>query len=122
MYRTRDLFKNFLSILLCGLSLFTANALYAATEGDLSRYAASGELLAIEENKIIQIGDKKYYLDQNALVVDSAEKPVSIQQFKLPVHVIFEYSYHRQSDKIMAPVIVYLKQTEEARQGQRTVK
>lgn len=104
------IFKGFLLITLCSSSLLVVQASNSAAEGDPPRYAVMGELKTIEDGGIVQIDENRYRMDKDALVVDKKGRPVHIKQLTLPATVLFEYSYQRQNTKIMAPVIVYMKE------------
>lgn len=112
-----SLFQGFCLILFCCFSTAFSMPSHAATAGDSPRYAVSGELAAIEENSIAQIDDKRYRLAKDILVVDKNDRPLSIQQLKLPAYILFEYSYQQQDTKAMAPVIVFIKETKDTRRS-----
>lgn len=111
MHQARKVLSGSFISLLCCFSFLAAQPVHAAAKGDTPRHAATGELKAIEQDNIVEIDESRYRLDKNVLVVDSQDKPISVQQLRLPAPVFFEYSYQQQSAGIMAPVIVFIRES-----------
>lgn len=91
------------------------------TGGDPLHYDLTGELQSIEKNGIVIIDKKTYLLDKDLLVVNDMDRPISIKKLNLPVNIFFVYSYHRQNDGSMEPVIVYIKKSKNTRQNEGEV-
>lgn len=92
-----------------------------ATGGDPLHYDLTGELQSIEQNRVVIIDEKPYILDKDLLVVNDMDRPISIGKFNLPVHIFFVYSYQRQNDGSMEPVIVYMRKSKNTRQSEGDV-
>lgn len=101
-----------------------AGGVRAQNNGDSNRYQERGKLTEVEKSNAsttVIIEGKGYLVDSSALVVNAADRPISLDKLSIPSVVHFEFSYMESKPKQVEPFIVYIKETKKNSDSKRSL-